>query len=240
MQQLVNQLGTEQDSPQLQAQLHKVQQYTNGLAKDTTAELRTFKSLPAPPGEEGRGWRMQQDRLTKQFTQALNEFQATQRQAASKEKEALRRARAHSDSHYFDRGGSTLVDIGGEGGGAGAGTAKPPPNQQQQLQVQLEQEAELEAIRERESQIRQLETDIGDVNQIFKDLATMVHEQGEVIDSIEANVETAQVNVSQGTTELQTARLYQNKARRKKLIMAIILVIVVAIIIGLIAWSAKK
>ena len=48
---------------------HKVQQYTNGLAKDTTAELRTFKSLPAPPGEEGRGWRMQQDRLTKQFTQ---------------------------------------------------------------------------------------------------------------------------------------------------------------------------
>uniref|UniRef100_A0A2P2I4Z9 Syntaxin-7-like n=1 Tax=Hirondellea gigas TaxID=1518452 RepID=A0A2P2I4Z9_9CRUS len=237
MQQLVNQLGTEQDSPQLQAQLHKVQQYTNGLAKDTTTELRTFKSLPAPAGEEGRGWRMQQDRLTKQFTQALNDFQATQRLAASKEKEALKRARAHSDSQYFERGGSTLVDIGGGGGGAAAAA---PGNQQQQLQVQLEQEAELDAIRERESQIRQLETDIGDVNQIFKDLATMVHEQGEVIDSIEANVETAQVNVQQGSVELQSARQYQNKARRKKLILLFILLIVIAIIIGLIVWSAKS
>ena len=69
MQQLVNQLGTDQDSPQLQAQLHKVQQYTNGLAKDTTAELRTFKSIIPPSGEEGRGWRVQQDRLYDKFMQ---------------------------------------------------------------------------------------------------------------------------------------------------------------------------
>lgn len=47
------------------------------------------------------------------------------------------------------------------------------------------------------------------MNQIFKDLATMVHEQGELIDSIEANVETAQVNVAQGSVELQSARQYQ-------------------------------
>ncbi|KAF2366763.1 Syntaxin N-terminal domain [Trinorchestia longiramus] len=237
MQQLVNQLGTEQDSPQLQAQLHKVQQYTNGLAKDTTAELRTFKSLPAPPGEEGRGWRMQQDRLTKQFTQTLNEFQATQRQAANKEKEALRKVRADSDSHYFDRGGSALVDIGGDSNSNQSGSGATGG---QQLQQQLQQEEELRAIKERESQIRQLETDIGDVNQIFKDLATMVHEQGEVVDSIEANVENAQVNVSQGNVQLQGARHYQSKARRKKFILFLILAIVVAIIIGLIVWSSKK
>lgn len=49
------------------------------------------------------------------------------------------------------------------------------------------------------------------MNQIFKDLATMVHEQGEVIDSIEANVEMAQQNVSQGATELRKARQSQVK-----------------------------
>lgn len=48
-----------------------------------------------------------------------------------------------------------------------------------------------------------------DVNQIFKDLATMVHEQGEVVDSIEANVEAAQVHVSQASTQLSQARQYQ-------------------------------
>lgn len=37
----------------------------------------------------------------------------------------------------------------------------------------------------------------------------MVHEQGEVIDSIEANVESAQVHVSQGAGQLQQARQYQ-------------------------------
>ncbi|KAA0183286.1 hypothetical protein HAZT_HAZT005692 [Hyalella azteca] len=147
-----------------------------------------------------------------------------------------------------NRGSSALVDIGGEGGSSSSAG--------QQLQHQLEQEEELRAIKERESQIRQLEADIGDVNQIFKDLATMVHEQGEVIDSIEANVETAQVNVSQGNVQLASARLcqvlylelcqvlylelYQNKGCRKKVILAIILAVIVSIIIGLIVWSSKK
>ena len=30
-----------------------------------------------------------------------------------------------------------------------------------------------------------LEQDIGDINQIFKDLAHMVHDQGDMVDSIE-------------------------------------------------------
>ena len=54
------------------------------------------------------------------------------------------------------------------------------------------------------------------MNQIFRDLATMVHEQGEAIDSIEANVESAQVNVSQGNVELLSARNYQVSKKKKK------------------------
>ncbi len=57
----------------------------------------------------------------------------------------------------------------------------------------LEEEYNIEQLQERERSIRQLESDIVDVNTIFKDLATMVHEQGEVVDSIEANVESTQV-----------------------------------------------
>ena len=50
-----------------------------------------------------------------------------------------------------------------------------------------------EFLQERERSIRQLESDIVDVNTIFKDLATMVHEQGEMVDSIEQNVESAHI-----------------------------------------------
>ena len=73
----------------------------------------------------------------------------------------------------------------------------------------MEEECDLELLRDREQAIRKIESDIVEVNQIFKDLATMVHEQGEVIDSIEANVETASIQVNEGTTQLSKARDYQ-------------------------------
>lgn len=53
------------------------------------------------------------------------------------------------------------------------------------------------------------QSDIVDVNTIFKELATMVHEQGDLIDSIEANVESAQMRVEEGTSQLAQASAYQ-------------------------------
>ena len=53
------------------------------------------------------------------------------------------------------------------------------------------------------------QSDIGDVNTIFKDLATMVHEQGEVVDSIEGNVEEAAVSVTEGADQLRQAERYK-------------------------------
>jgi syntaxin 12/13 len=59
-------------------------------------------------------------------------------------------------------GASNLIDI--EGG-------------QARTQLVLEEEQELEQMQQRERAVTQLEADIGDVNQIFKDLAAMVHDQ---------------------------------------------------------------
>lgn len=59
------------------------------------------------------------------------------------------------------------------------------------------------------STFKKFQADIVDVNTIFKDLATMVHEQGEMVDSIEANVESAQMRVEEGTTQLGLASTYQ-------------------------------
>ena len=48
-----------------------------------------------------------------------------------------------------------------------------------------------------------------DVNQIFKELGTMIHSQGEVVNSIETSVEYASVNVESGTQELREAANYK-------------------------------
>jgi len=228
MQRMITQIGTAQDTHQLQSQLHQIQHYTGQLAKDTSKQLKELNSYAPEHALDPRQWKLQRERLQADFTKALDNFQRAQRSAAQKEKEAIKK--------YRNQGGvqppgaeGTLVDI--EGGQAGG---------QARTQMMLEEESNLEQLQERERAVRQLEADIGDVNQIFKDLAAMVHDQGEIVDSIEANVETASIRVGEGTEQLMQAERYQNKARRKKIILLIIGLIILAIIIGVIVHSTKN
>uniref|UniRef100_A0AAY5EYV5 Syntaxin-7 n=1 Tax=Electrophorus electricus TaxID=8005 RepID=A0AAY5EYV5_ELEEL len=203
---MVNQLGTRQDTSELQDKLQQMQHYTNQLAKETNKHLKDLGSLPQPisPSEQ-RQQKIQKDRLMNDFSAALNNFQAVQRRAAEKEKESVARARAGSR-------------LSAEDGGRDEQLVSFDNNDDLRQVVQQTEEAEiteedLELIKERETNIRQLESDIMDVNQIFKDLAVMIHDQGEMIDSIEANVESAEVHVERGAEQLQRAAYYQVRAR---------------------------
>ena len=89
------------------------------------------------------------------------------------------------------------------------GQQQSQEEQQRRQQMLIQEEYDMEQLQERERSIRQLESDILDVNTIFKDLATLVHDQGEMIDSIEANVESTQVRVSEGTEHLRQAETYK-------------------------------
>jgi t-SNARE complex subunit (syntaxin) len=53
------------------------------------------------------------------------------------------------------------------------------------------------------------QSDISDVNQIFKELGAMVHDQGEIVDSIEASIEKTEVFVNEGASQLHQASNYQ-------------------------------
>ncbi len=64
-------------------------------------------------------------------------------------------------------------------------------------------DTDLALLQEREERIRQLESDILDVNEIFRDLGALVHEQGETIDTIENNVEEAYNQVRDTVDVLQ-------------------------------------
>uniref|UniRef100_A0A3P9AB22 t-SNARE coiled-coil homology domain-containing protein n=1 Tax=Esox lucius TaxID=8010 RepID=A0A3P9AB22_ESOLU len=199
---MVNQLGTKQDTSELQDRLQQVQHYTNQLAKETNKHLKDLgsASLSSAPSEQ-RQQKIQKDRLMNDFSAALNNFQAVQRRAAEKEKESVARARAGSRLSAEDAASEEqLVSFDNQDDWGQTTT--------QTEEVAITEE-DLELIKERETNIRQLESDILDVNQIFKDLAVMIHDQGELIDSIEANVESAEVHVDRGTEQLQRAAYYQ-------------------------------
>jgi len=227
MSRMINQIGSPQDNQQLQNQLHQIQHYTGQLAKDTSTDLHSLSNgVSTLSQSEQRQWRLQKERLHNDFTKALNSFQAAQRTAAQKEKEAIKAAK--KPGTIAGPGGQNLIEIE-------EGQSQEDRQRQQQMMIQEEQD--VEQLQERERAVRQLESDILDVNTIFKDLATLVHDQGEVIDSIEANVESTQVRVQEGTEQLRQAETYKNKARKKKIIIAIVVIIVLAIIIGVIAGS---
>lgn len=70
-------------------------------------------------------------------------------------------------------------------------------------------------------------------------MGALVYEQGLVVDSIESSVEQTSVFVTEGTDQLRKASQYQNKLRKKKLIIAVIVVVVLAILITLICWQTN-
>ncbi|XP_071225066.1 syntaxin-12-like isoform X3 [Salvelinus alpinus] len=199
---MVNQLGTGQDTSELRDSLQQIQHFTNLLAKETNKHLKDLGSVsPFSAPSEQRQQKIQKDRLMNDFSAALNNFQAIQRQAAQKEKESVARARAGSRLSAEDGASEEqLVSFDNQDDWGQTTT---------QTTEEAITEEDLVLIKERETNIRQLESDILDVNQIFKDLAVMIHDQGEVIDSIEANVESAEVHVDRGTEQLQRAAYFQ-------------------------------
>ncbi|XP_024296601.1 syntaxin-12 isoform X2 [Oncorhynchus tshawytscha] len=192
---MVNQLGTGQDTSELRDSLQQIQHFTNQLAKETNKHLKDlgFVSPSSAPSEQ-RQQKIQKDRLMNDFSATLDNFQAVQRQAAQKEKESVARAgsRLSAEDGVSEE---QLVSFDNQDDWAPIITQTT--------------EEDLALIKERETNIRQLESDILDVNQIFKDLAVMIHDQGEMIDCIEANVESAEVHVDRGTEQLQRAAYFQ-------------------------------
>jgi t-SNARE complex subunit (syntaxin) len=110
--------------------------------------------------------------------------------------------------------------------------------QAQNLQETLEFEQGM--LLEREDRIRQIESDIVDVNDIMRDLGTMVHGQGEAIDTIEGNIDGAYHEVEAGTQELQKAATYQTKYRKRLFCLLATGFIILIIVIILLATQLKS
>ncbi|XP_064601531.1 syntaxin-7-like [Liolophura sinensis] len=215
-------IGTHKDGVQLRDKIHDISTSTQKVVNET---MRLFKRMASQRNIDKRN-RMQLDRLKSQFQEAVQRFSRLQKTAA----ERVRSTTALGDREVKPKKTSDWLDdedytshTGNYVEGSGA------PNQQL-LEQELVIDNDLNLIREREDRIRQLESDILDVNEIFRDLGAMVHEQGEVIDCIEGNVEKASGNVESGAEQLTQASKYQKKARKKMCIILIIFVIIAAII----------
>lgn len=228
MQRMVNKLGTTEDAMQVQDRLQKTEKATKTLASETNSLIKQLAYLEADDPSEQRQRKIQVGRLRDNFMSALNNFQNIQREAAERERACVSRARVSSHSE-------NLVNFGP----SNSSGISYDQGQSTNLQIQQEDEISTEMLEERERAIRQLESDIMDVNEIFRDLGQMIHEQGEMIDNIESHVESAGSHVEDANVQLAKASEYQ-KASRKKMCCLLVILVVVAAVIGIIIWQTTK
>lgn len=105
--------------------------------------------------------------------------------------------------------------------------------EQEQLRLASQDEVDFQEslIVERESEIRNIEQSVGELNELFRDVAHIVHEQGAMLDHIDVNVTNVNTDTRQADIELRTANRYQKNARGKACCLLLILAVVLTIII---------
>ena len=86
-------------------------------------------------------------------------------------------------------------------------------------------------IEERHTEILHLETQVLEVFELFKDLASLVDQQGEQLDTIESNVTKASMHVAAAEKDLTEAEVLQRKARKKQCMIAMICVAILVVIL---------
>ena len=86
-------------------------------------------------------------------------------------------------------------------------------------------------IIEREEEIRNIEQGVGDLNVLFRQVAQIVSEQGEQLNTIADNVEVTRDDTRGAMTELGRASQYQKSARSKGCLLLLIVAIILTIVL---------
>lgn len=95
-----------------------------------------------------------------------------------------------------------------------------------------------QAIAQREREIDDIAQGIIDLSNLFRDLQTMVIDQGTMLDRIDYNVERMATDVKEAAKELTVASGYQRKTTKRKIIL--LLLILIAGMIILLVIKPKK
>lgn len=165
-------LGTPRDTDKMRASLMDTLSKTKDITKDLIPKIRTLSRWDAE--EIGPSGKYEQQKLTGDFQKAAMDFQNAQRLALEKQKDYVKDAKAAIEEEHAEEG-------------------EPPKHQQEQQQQRLhlldnsEIEFNEQLIEEREHEIQGIEQGITELNEIFKDLATIVTEQGSMLGISPAN-----------------------------------------------------
>lgn len=103
--------------------------------------------------------------------------------------------------------------------------------EQHRMANQSEVDFQESLIIERETEIRNIEQSVGELNELFRDVAHIVTEQGGQLDIISENVQNVTQDTRGANVELRSASRYQKNARNRACCLFVILAVILAIIV---------
>ena len=151
----------------------------------------------------------------------MEEFQTVQRRALEKQRASAVAAR------------TALDDTEHPGADAEAHQQQQQQLEEQQPSLANQQEVDFQEslIIERENEIRNIEQSVGELNELFRDVAHIVHEQGGQLDIVSENVERVTTDTRGANVELRGASRNQKNARNKACCLLVILAVILVIIV---------
>uniref|UniRef100_A0A803KSR7 t-SNARE coiled-coil homology domain-containing protein n=1 Tax=Chenopodium quinoa TaxID=63459 RepID=A0A803KSR7_CHEQI len=177
-QRLVNTLGTPKDTLDLRDRLHKTRLHIGQLVKETSAKLKEASETDQR-FEVGASKKIADAKLARDFQTVLKEFQKAQRLAAQRE------------TAYSPFVPKEVSASGCRSSGNDEEISSFQRQEQQSLLLESRRQEVVHLdnelvfneaiIEEREHGIQEIQQQIGEVNEIFKDLAVLVHDQGVMI-----------------------------------------------------------
>ncbi|CAK7562508.1 MAG: SNAP receptor [Sporothrix epigloea] len=218
----IGHLGTRQDNARVRERVKDVLEESREMFKDVGEGVKKVQGWDDVTPTQ----RYQQQKLSREFQSALTEFQGLQRKALEKEKASVSAARAAVD----------VASGGGDDSDAHAGGVQLLQQQEQQQELarlapQDEVDFQEALIIEREDEIRNIEQGVGDLNVLFTQVATMVHQQGDQLDDIAGNVENVRSDTRGADVELRSAARYQRNARSKACCLLLVLSVILTIVL---------
>ncbi|KAJ1911530.1 hypothetical protein H4219_005913 [Mycoemilia scoparia] len=98
----------------------------------------------------------------------------------------------------------------------------------------------LREVEDRNQDIKQIERNVLEINQLFSEMHDMVQRQQAMVDDIEQAVESTKDYTKQGVEEVQQGIIYRKKSRKKIWIILGILGLIVGIVIVIILFVVVK
>jgi syntaxin 7 len=250
--------GTPKDTRELRGRLHRQRDALGQIAKDTTAAVKLLSELASLP-DAAPSAKATQTKLVKDFQAVLKEFQKAQRSCAERESAHLPQAEPSSRQLMPPGQAAAAAGLAGRFAASGATSSQLPPFEAEgsyQRSESLEQQALLKEhkrqelllldgeieynsalIAERDAGIAEIQSQIGEVNEIFQDLAVLVNEQGGLIDDIEANIVRTSVRTKEAKRELQKAEVSQKGSQRW--MMYLMLIVGIGLVVAVLAFTLR-